>query len=123
MSRHHSPAEYVAALARTGGLISPAAHRLGVTRAAVYKTLRAHPEVQQALEDARGDLLDAATGNVYRAVAEGDVNVSCWVLERLGKDRGWTTRVEVEPPGLTARELEEMSDDDLEQRALELGVD
>lgn len=122
MSRSHSATEYADALKATGGLVAPAARRLGVSRAAVYAALRKYPTVQAALDAARDDLLDLCEGNIFKAVSEGDLRWSGWLLERLGRERGYVTRHEVEQPYPTARELEQMSDEELAQRARELGI-
>ena len=71
MSRHHSAAEYVAALTASGGLVAPAARSLRKSRQAVYDAAARHPEVKQALEDARAELLDACEANLFRAVKAG----------------------------------------------------
>ncbi len=89
MSRHHSAAEYVAALTASGGLVKPAARALGKSRQAVYDAAARHPEVRQALEDARAELLDLCELAVFQAVRAGDIEASKFVLEHLGKHRGW----------------------------------
>ena len=114
--------EYIKALEKSGGLVAPAARRLGVTRAAVYAMARSHPTVKAAMDDARADILDLCESNIFQAVTKGNLNMSTYLLDRLGKDRGYVTRQEVEQPGFTAQEISAMSDEELAQRRKELGL-
>lgn len=114
--------EYIKALEKSGGLVAPAARRLGVTRAAVYAMAKNHPTVKAAMDDARADVLDLCESNIFKAVSEGNLNMSTYLLDRLGKDRGYVTRQEVEQPRFTAREVSEMSHDELNQYTKELGL-
>lgn len=120
MSKHHSLAEYEAAITASHGLIAVAARRLGVSRQAIYKAVQRWPELGEVVDDQRAELLDLAESKIYAAVAKGNLKICCWVLERLGKDRGYTTRVEVHDPGLSACDLAALSDADLEALAREL---
>jgi transposase len=120
VSKHHSLAEYEAAITASRGLVAAAARRLGVSRQAVYKAVQRWPELGEVVDDQRAELLDLAESKVYAAVARGNLKACCWVLDRLGKDRGYSTRVEVHDLGLSARELAALSDADLEVLAREL---
>jgi hypothetical protein len=122
MSKTLTAADFIAALEATGGLIAPAARSLGVSRQTVYRATQTYPTVKQALDDARDALLDVAEDNIFRATSEGDVPTSKWLLERLGRDRGYVLRVENETLGFSASEVSKMSDDELEHRRRELGI-
>jgi hypothetical protein len=122
MSKTLTAADFIAALEATGGLIAPAARRLGVSRQTVYRATQTYPTVKQALDDAREALLDVAEDNIFRAASAGDVPTSKWLLERLGRDRGYVLRVENETLGFSASEVSKMSDDELEHRRRELGI-
>ena len=58
-------------LIQTGGMISPAAHQLDVTRNAVYKRIRDNPDLRDALEEIRESLIDYAEGQLQRKIREG----------------------------------------------------
>jgi transposase len=120
VSKHHSLAAYEAAIIASRGLIAVAARRLGVSRQAVYKAVQRWPELGEVVDDQRAELLDLAESKVYAAVARGNLKACCWVLDRLGKDRGYSTGVEVHDLGLSARELAALSDAELEVFAREL---
>lgn len=117
--RTNTPDDYAAALRATGGLIAPAARRLGVTRSAVYATVQRYPEVREALEDARAELLDLAESRLHKAVQGGHLGASMFILDRLGQSRGYGRRA-VEVAGLSAGELSKLSDEELAVLAREL---
>lgn len=85
--------EYIKALEKSGGLVAPAARRLGVTRAAVYAMAKSHPTVKAAMDDARADMLDLCESNFFQAVGKGslaseqpeliDLGRVLWGLEQL----------------------------------------
>lgn len=98
MGRSNEPlsVEKVAkALANNGGVVAYAAKSLRCTRRAVYAYIDRHPELADVRHEARETLLDNAEHNVITAVKGGDVRVSQWVLERLGRARGYSTRHEL----------------------------
>lgn len=80
-----------------------------------------HPEVNEAMIDAREELLDLAETKVFAAVAQGNLKICCWVLERLGKHRGYTKQITLAASGPSPQELAAMSDDELNRYAKEMG--
>ena len=122
VQKRHTVADYTEAITKSHGLIAFAARRLGVSRQAVYNMVNRHPEINEAMIDAREELLDLATSNVYAAVARGDLKMSCWILERLGKHRGFTKQITLAPSGPSAQELAAMSDEELNRYAKKLGL-
>jgi hypothetical protein len=76
-------------------VIAYAARALKTDRRYVYAFLRKHPELEQVRQDARETLLDTAEHNIVAAVNGGDLKTSRWVLDRLGRHRGYTTRQEI----------------------------
>ncbi len=118
----YTVADYTEAITKSHGLVAFAARRLGVSRLAVYNMVKRHPEVNEAMTDAREQLLDLAEAKVFVAVAEGNLKICCWVLERLGKHRGYTRQFALPPSGPSALELEAISDDELNRHAKELGL-
>ena len=75
-------------------VITPIAEELGV----VYQTIKNYyendEEVQQAVVDANAGILDLAEQGLYRKLEAEDLRAITYVLDRKGKDRGYTTRVE-----------------------------
>lgn len=123
MAKHRrgkTPEDYAAALRVTGGLIAPAARRLGVSRAAVYNMASRHPSVREVLDDARGELLDLAESRLISAVNRGNLHACMYLLDRLGRDRGYGKTVRFKARGPSAQELAGMGDNELEQLGREL---
>jgi hypothetical protein len=83
------------ALKINAGVIAYAARALNTDRRHVYAFIRKHPELEQVREEARETLLDTAEHNVISAVDNGCLKTSRWVLDRLGRTRGYTTRQEI----------------------------
>jgi hypothetical protein len=117
-----TPKDYVRAIKKAGGLVAPAAQALGVERATVYGMAKRHPTVAAAIKDAREDILDMAESKVFAAANGGNLQMCTYLLDRLGAERGYLPKQEINLPGLSPRELAGMSDTELEERARELGI-
>ena len=83
-----------AALKKTRGNLTYAADLLDCDRRALYNFLKKNPELEEVRDTARETLLDVAENHVADAVEGGDGKMIRWFLERMGKDRGYTTRTE-----------------------------
>lgn len=79
---------------RAGGVIAAVARFYQVERQTVYNWLD-HYDMHDAIRDARDDIIDVAEANMFRAVQAGDLDISKFVLTRLGRARGWGNSVEV----------------------------
>jgi len=87
--------DYIEAIKNNGGLLTAAADALNVTRKAVYDAAKRHPEVQQAIEDARERTTDMAEGKLAQKIAEGDNTAIIFYLKTQAKKRGYVERQEV----------------------------
>lgn len=54
----------------------------GLARSTFYARLERSKRLQRRLEEAESRIVELAASNVYRALLEGDLRVSLWVLER-----------------------------------------
>lgn len=122
MPKHHTAADYAKALTESHGLVAPAARKLKVSRQAIYRMAKRHPTVQEAMKDARDDLVDLAEIRLFEAVNKGSLPAVFFALRTIGKDRGYGTRVEIDHKGPTPDELEAMSDEELERHVRSLGL-
>lgn len=83
------------ALRKSYGILTHAAKELGVTRAAVDYHVRSSPKLKAVVAESREIIVDHAEHNVMDAVVtKGDEGLSKWVLERLGKKRGYGNSTE-----------------------------
>lgn len=83
------------AINEAGSSVSAIAAHLGVTPRTIRNYLTEF-ELWDALATSQALLKMMAAGNVVQAVETGDVPVSQWVLERLGKNEGWAKRTEIQ---------------------------
>lgn len=83
------------AIDTAGSSVAAIAAHLGVTPRTVRNYLTEF-ELWSALATSKELLKMMAAGNVVQAVESGDVEVSQWVLERLGKNEGWAKRIETQ---------------------------
>lgn len=73
--------------------LGAAARDLGIRRNALKERIERTPQLAAALEDFREGLKDKAEDNVNIAVLNGDKGASQFVLQTIGKDRGYHTGV------------------------------
>jgi len=83
------------ALRSTRGMTYLAAKRLGCDPNTIMAYCRRYPTVEQAKQDARGELLDVAEVKLWQAVQEGQHWAICFALRMLGRTRGYTERQEL----------------------------
>ena len=89
----------VEALEKSNGLISVAARSLGCSQTTIKNYRKKYPEVEQAIQDHRCVLVDAAQGALFRAVLNGDITAIIFTLKALGKDRGFVEKQQIEHSG------------------------
>ena len=95
MGARYKVSDYVTALQQTNGLIFQAAERLGCTPQAIYKAVKRHEEVREALETERGKFVDLGEQKLYEAVMDREPWAVALVLKTLGKHRGYVERQEL----------------------------
>lgn len=89
-----SVAKVAKALQEHHGIIMHAAKACGVHRHTMRKFIDEHPELEEIRQQADEELLDIGENHVVNALKEGDMKTVRWHLERKGKNRGYSTRVE-----------------------------
>ena len=92
--RHYKTAEIVEVLKATGGMVYMAARKLGCDPSAINKRAKTSPEIQAAIDSARGDMLDMAEHELKKAVRGGDMTAIIFTLKTIGKHRGYVERIE-----------------------------
>lgn len=86
---------FVKAIEGSRGIKTTIAARMGCSRQTVDNALERWPELRAALKDERESIVDLAENKLLKAVANDDMRAVLFVLETLGKDRGWSKRTEV----------------------------
>ena len=90
-----SNGQIVEALQRHLGIIALAAKELGVTRQTLERRIARSSALKASLSAQRETGLDLCEAVLWRAINEKNVSVAQWVLERLGKHRGYNLRTEL----------------------------
>lgn len=84
-----------AAIRGSRGIKQRVAEALGVTRQTVDNYLATWPELAGVFEDERDALIDRAESKLVEAVDGGEMRAILFILETLGKSRGWARRTEI----------------------------
>jgi hypothetical protein len=92
------------------GNVSVIARQLKTTRKTIYDYIKKHKTLQDALEDSRETMVDAAESALFAAVTEKQGWAVCFTLKCLGKERGYIERSEIQHSGsLTMEQAEKMT--------------
>jgi hypothetical protein len=91
---HYTPEQLISALQHTKGRVYRAAAVLRCSPQTVRNYMARYPEVQAAVDQARGLRVDAAEDQLDRAVGLGEPWAIVLTLKTLGKDRGYSERTE-----------------------------
>jgi predicted transcriptional regulator len=86
--------EVATALRESRGLVTHAAQRLGVSRHAVAKRIKAHPSLQEARAEAREAMTDLAEHALYTAMNNGESWAVLFYLKCQARERGYVERTE-----------------------------
>lgn len=97
MSTERIPTDrIIAALRETNGLISLAAKRVPCSPTTIRRRASDVAAVRQVLDECRSELVDYGELALRRAVIAGEPWAVGLVLKTLGKDRGYSEKVETE---------------------------
>lgn len=88
--------QVIQALQQSKGMVYVAARQLGCTPQTIYNHMKRSPDVQSAIEDARGEAVDVAELKLMQAINKGEAWAIALMLKTQGKDRGYTERLELE---------------------------
>jgi superfamily I DNA and RNA helicase len=80
-------------LVRSNGNMSHAARALGIPRKRMYDRVQEVPALQALKRDLVDEILDTAEDNIFSGVRARDATDTRFVLQTLGKERGWSQGV------------------------------
>lgn len=96
MARNRYTAQQVAdAIHESGGFLSAAARRIGCSYATIRNYVNRYSLCQEAVSDAREQMLDKAEGKLYQLIAKGNVTAIIFYLKTQAKHRGYVERQEL----------------------------
>lgn len=93
--KKYSNDDIIAALGNANGLIFIAAKMLGCTPQTIYTRANNVKAVRDAIDNARGEFVDAAERKLMTAVSNGEPWAVSFTLKTLGKTRGYVERQEI----------------------------
>ena len=83
------------AVKKNGGAVYLAARELGCSPNTIYNRMERVPSIKQAVEDARGEVVDYAEQKLRLAILNGEPWAIAMALKTIGKHRGYVERQEV----------------------------
>lgn len=94
-----SKKKIISALKATGGMISPAAKKLGCSRQSLYQWIQKDEKIAEALETVREENLDFVETQLLQAAKNGQSWAVCFYLKCMGKARGFSEKVDAHVTG------------------------
>ena len=85
------------ALKLTGGFVTKAAERLGVTSQAISMRIKRSPQLQAIKDEIEKSWLDKAESKLMDQIESGNLGAICFYLKCKGKSRGYIEK-EIEKP-------------------------
>ena len=107
-----SSQEIVAALEQSEGILVDAAKLLGVRRFELEDIINGDEHLSRVHISLIEEVIDRAQKNVFKAVSDGNYTASIFVLQNIGKERGFSTRAELTLKS-TAKDVNQMSEKEL----------
>ena len=83
------------AVKKNGNAVYLAARELGCAPNTIYNRMKKSPNIRQAVEDARGEVVDYAEQKLRLAILNGEPWAIAMALKTIGKHRGYVERQEV----------------------------
>jgi hypothetical protein len=84
-----TPAQIIAALKKTKGMVYLAAKRLDCDPDTIHNYCKRYPAVERVKQAQRGEMLDLAESGLLEAIKNGEAWSIAFCLKTIGKDRGY----------------------------------
>jgi len=97
--------EIAFAIIDCGGYVSAIAKTLGCKIESIRNAINSNPELKELVYEQREELLDNAERGLVKAVNAGKLEAIKFVLSRLGRNRGYGQKLEVENTGETSSRI------------------
>ncbi|MBA3829870.1 MAG: hypothetical protein H0X33_13100 [Taibaiella sp.] len=97
-TKQFKPQQIIDALVKNHGMVYLSAKELGCEPKTIYNYAKDSPEIQEAINNARGEVTDNAESKLFDAINKGEAWAICFYLKTQGKSRGYVERQEVSGP-------------------------
>lgn len=94
-SKKYKAHDIVEALNASKGMVYVAARQLNCSANTIYSYAKQYPEVQEAIDQQRGLMVDTAELALWKALQAGEAWAVSLTLKTLGKQRGYVERQEL----------------------------
>lgn len=92
----HPIATVIEALRQSGGVVAIACEKLNISRMTYYRWEEAHPELKEARDEIKEDMLDLCEAGLISLIRDKDRESIRFYLRCHGKHRGWVDTMRVE---------------------------
>jgi hypothetical protein len=90
-----TPAQIIAALKKSKGMVFLAAKRLECDPDTIQNYCKRYPAVERVKQAQRGEMVDLAESGLLTAIKNGEAWAIAFALKTLGKERGYVERQEL----------------------------
>ena len=94
--RNFKPADVIAAIQGTGGIMRAIAAKLTTDWDTAKKYCHKWESTKRALAQEEQVILDMAESTLFKAIQGGDVQDAKWLLSKKARDRGYGDKIEVD---------------------------
>lgn len=105
----YNPENIIKLIEKHKGNLSAVARAMRCARKTVHNYVNEHPEVADALKDAREEMTDIAESKLLLAIKRGDAWAVCFYLKTQGKSRGYIEKSQVD----VRMDMSKLTDDEL----------
>lgn len=95
MGQKYTNAQILDAIKSVNGMVYLAARSIGCDPQTIYNRMNKYPTIRQAVDNARGEVVDIAEQKFRQAITNGEPWAVAMALKTLGKNRGYVERQEV----------------------------
>jgi len=99
MSKTYTVSQFAEAIPGSGGIVSTIAKRVGCDWATARKRIDESPTLTTLYNAEREAIVDLAESVLVKSIQAGDTQDAKWLLARLGKNRGFSDKLEQEISG------------------------
>ena len=78
------------------GIVYHICRGLDISRQAFYKRVNNDEELQEALHDARQEIIDFAESKLLELIRDGNQNAIMFFLKTVGRERGYVEKQEID---------------------------
>lgn len=88
--------DFLVAFEKTLGVLTPAAQKIGVHRATIYRWREAYPEFDAACKDIEGVAKDFVESKLYNLINDGSEAATIFYMKTKCSDRGYSEKQQLD---------------------------